>query len=1270
MSEAMERIEPLWEQVGKLAREGQYQKAISLAQQVCELLKKKVGTQDPRFARGLRGLALLHTVAQDLAAALPQQRQALEIVRAAWGMHHPDFAIWLDELAELYRRIGDPAVALHPCREALAVRCAALGKRHPDFAQNLNRLAALYAELGDHSTALLLLRYALEVRSASRGERHPVFAQSLDHLAELYVKMGDQAAALPLFRRALEMRSTSRGKRRPPDFAQSLDRLAALYAEKGGHAEALPLYRQALEVCRAALGEGHPVFTQSLNRLAELYRKMGDLAGALPLYRQALEDCRAARGERHPDFAQSLNRLAWLYEEMGDYAAALPLCRQALEIRRAALGEAHPHFATSLANLAELYRRMGDLAAALPLCRQALEIERAALGEAHPHFAQDLNNLALLYSEMGDHAAALPLHRQALEVRRAALGEAHPDFAQSLLNLGVEYARMKDYAAALPLFRQALEIRRAALGEAHPDFAFCLNGLAQLYLAMEDYTAALPLFRQALEIRRAALGEAHPNFAQSLNNLAELYQAMGDHATALPLLRQALEVRRAALGEAHPDFGHSLQNLARLYIALGRPSEALPLMEQAAAVDDRMIGQTFSVASERQRTAFLTTVHFEQEKFLSLVWGELASSREAVRAALSLVLRRKAVGAESLATQRDALLGTKYPALGDRFQEWVTLRMQIARKILEGPDLEGVTAHQHLLDQWQSQKERLEAELVQQIPEMNLEQRLRAADAHAIALALPPGAALVEFLRFHVIDFKTDARRKRQPARYLAFVLPALAPEQVQMIDLGEAEPIDSLIADFRSGITSVAENRDDRNLVRLLSHSAPATADTPGVRLRAAVFDKLSPALNGCQRLLLAPDGDLCRLPFEVLPLGDGRRLLDAYRISYVSVGRDVLRFRAGSSRQPGKPLVAADPDFDFGVEVEIARSEQPKAAEPPPRPGFWSRLFGLFWAAPARKSAPTPTLCPPSTPVGPAPSRLSRDLDRSQYHFARLPGTRAEGERIGRRLSVQPLLTGAALEGRLKACRSPRILHLATHGFFLADQQRDLDQFGRSQELLDIGETPGLERLSGPGMENPMLRSGLALAGANTFLRGAALPADAEDGLLTAEDVAGLDLLDTELVVLSACETGLGAIHTGEGVFGLRRAFIVAGAKTLVMSLWKVPDLATAFLMDRFYENLLTRGLDRDLALREAQRSARDVTIGQLKEEWLTPAMIERFAGGAGDAQRHLQQLTAQPDSERPFQHPFFWGAFICQGDPSPLPLMAEVGPFARGQSTGGNV
>jgi CHAT domain-containing protein len=395
------------------------------------------------------------------------------------------------------------------------------------------------------------------------------------------------------------------------------------------------------------------------------------------------------------------------------------------------------------------------------------------------------------------------------------------------------------------------------------------------------------------------------------------------------------------------------------------------------------------------------------------------------------------------------------------------------------------------------------------------------------------------------------------------------------MIDLGEAEPVDRLIADFRAGIIAESEQGGRRDIVRQQECTTPAPADA-GTELREAVLDKLSPALGGRSRLLIAPDGDLTRLPFEALPIAHGQHVIDAYQISYLSCGRDVLRLGAGATGQSGPPLIVADPDFDLLVQ------------ERPPL-HLESSAF--------------------------IQGRVSRDLGRDcdAYHFDRLPGTRIEGQRLGTLVGVEPWLDDAALESRLKSeCHSPRILHLATHGFFLPDQEHELDRAGRGFGFNIDGftrSTDGLGSFSGPMMENPMLRSGLALAGANTWLKARTPPEEAEDGLLTAEDVTGLDLLATELVVLSACETGLGRIGLGEGVFGLRRAFVLAGAKTLVMSLWKVPDEPTCELMVEFYRRLLA-GDARAEALRQARLALRGK-----------------------------------------YPAPYYWGAFICQGDPSPL-------------------
>jgi CHAT domain-containing protein len=617
------------------------------------------------------------------------------------------------------------------------------------------------------------------------------------------------------------------------------------------------------------------------------------------------------------------------------------------------------------------------------------------------------------------------------------------------------------------------------------------------------------------------------------------------------------------------------------------------------------------------------------------------------------VLRRKALGAEALAAQRDAVLGGRYPALKEKLRELITLREQIVRRELAGPGSEIREIHEQFLATWRARRDRLEADLARQIPEMGLGTRLEGVDCEAVASALPEGSALVEFIRFSPCDFgpdpgiqgraaaeafrhRVDRNRKEIPAtrhrafplgplasdrrirpgrsksgrkswrtegptgdaarwhppRYLAFILMSGQHDRVQMIDLGEAKVIDGLIADFRESIGGDFRSWGYRDVVKMQSAPDVPQRIDAGRALRAAVFDPLAPTLDGRKRLLMAPDGDLSWLPFEVLATDDGRRLIEEYRFSYLSAGRDILRNGIDTPARSSAALVVADPDFDL---IGVNRR----------RGGFWSHLPG--------KARP----CPISERRGacqfqradPADARHSRDLDRGVLHFTRLPGTRLEGEAIARLLGVAPWLGSLALEGRLKSrCRSPRIVHLATHGFYLEDQGDCLDRWRD-----DFGVTDGLvispNRLLGRSPENPLLRSGLALAGANTWLRRRALPVEAEDGLLTAEDVSGLDLLATELVVLSACETGLGQVHVGEGVFGLRRAFMLAGAKTLVMSLWKVPDEPTRELMEDFYGRLLA-GEGRAEALRQAQL-----------------AMKEKY-----------------PD-------PFYWGAFICQGDPSRL-------------------
>ena len=258
---------------------------------------------------------------------------------------------------------------------------------------------------------------------------------------------------------------------------------------------------------------------------------------------------------------------------------------------------------------------------------------------------------------------------------------------------------------------------------------------------------------------------------------------------------------------------------------------------------------------------------------------------------------------------------------------------------------------------------------------------------------------------------------------------------------------------------------------------------------------------------------------------------ILEDSLISYITTSRDLIALNNSTITigSHNNSLVIADPDFDLSTS-EIPSNNIPSKS-----------IFA--YAIPTIHSQNNKSTY-----------RQSRDLDPRSLNFNRLKGTREEGQSIAELLHVTPYMDQKVLESDIKSYASPNILHIATHGFFLPNQKNDK----KTANIKNLGkiEPKALDRLSAGHLDNPMLRSGLALAGVNTWLKNGHLIKEAEDRCLTAEDVTGWNLSNTELVVLSACETGLGDIVTGEGVFGLRRAFVLAGGQTLVMSLWKVPD------------------------------------------------------------------------------------------------------------------
>ncbi len=1234
MKEITENLIKLNLQVVQLFQQGNLKQAMIVGQQALNLAQKNTEKEHPAIADSLNNIAELYRLQGRYLEAQPLYLQALAIRKNLFGDEHPDIAQALNNIAALYFLQGSYTEAEQKYLEALALWKRLLGDEHPDVATSLNNIAELYREQGRYLESEQIHLETLAMRKRLWGSQHPDIVQSLNNLAILYESQRRYSDAEKMHINALNMRKSLLGNENP-DVAASFNNLAALYHSQGRYSEAERNYLETLTIWESLLDE-HPDVATTLNNLAELYREQGHYLKAEQMHLDVLAMKKRLLGDKHPNITSSLNNIAQIYQEQGRYLEAEQNYLEALELRKHLFGSEHPDVATSLNDLAVVYTYQGRYQKAEKIYLQALAMIKRLRGNEHLDVANNLNNLAELYCQQGRYSEAEQKHLEALTIKKYLLGDEHPDVAISLSNIAKIYRFQGRYLEAEQKHMLALAMRKRLLGSDHRDVAASLNSLAVLYDAQFNYSQAEKLLLEALaiakkqsvehplvascmnnlaviyscqgrfldaeqihlsvlKIRKHILGEEHPEIALILNNLAEMYFAQGRYPEAEQKYVEVLEMRQRLLGEEHPDVARSLNNLATVLTATDRPTNSLSYRRQAIAIHDKMIDSIFAFSSESDRLSFLQKIRANFDLFLSLVHKHLSNSENAKQAAFDLVLKRKALTASALAAQNEALSSGRYPHLTEKFRQLGDLSAQLIHLTFSIPPTVDLTTYQENLAQLQAQHNNLQKQLASQVPEIQLFEQ--PSDRYAVASALPSNSILVEFVRFNVFNFHAvtaNAEAQWQPAHYLAFILISGQPDAVQMIDLGEAQPIDYLIQQFCLLASDYTKKTLAWGKKTLLEPKLPIKPYNPtaAIELSKALFHPIRELVRSCKHLIFAPDGDLNLVPLQILPFDRTvtKLLMDEYTISYLSVGRDVLRSQAQPTRTANVPLVIADPDFDLASDqTSIIRD---------------------------RKAEFVNTL--------------------GSVHLSRAPGTRFLGESVAQKLKNARLyLDSEAISTRLTTNPCPSIMLIATHGLFLPDSQQQ-------SPALEHNLLSG-ERFSTVKVENPMMRSGLAFAGANTWLSGATLPTPVGKGFVFAQDIASLDLWANELTVLSACDTARGDIKIGEGVFGLRRAFAVAGTKTLVMSLWKVPDKATALLMKHFFDNLQS-GMGRADALQNAQAYIRKITVNQLRQSALGIEVLKELLG--------VRELSASSkidcqEKDTPLEHPFYWGAWICQGD-----------------------
>ena len=903
-----------------------------------------------------------------------------------------------------------------------------------------------------------------------------------------------------------------------------------------------------------------------------------------------------------------LTRQGLALRDKGEYDASLEVLQRAHGMVSQLFGEEHENAATSLRHLAEAHRQLRDYPLAERLYRRALAIVERIHGPGHRDVGWALNNLAVVLDDMGRHSLALPLLHRSLDILERQERQDELLLPKTLMNLGNVYSAIGEYAKAESAYKRAQALIEAGRNEGHGVYPNLLMSLGKVHEYMGDGALAGELMQRALDIEERTLGPRHPEYGTSLNNVGNFWIDQRMPARAEPMFRRSLAILEAALGKDNSRIAAPLTNLADALRVLGRRDEARSLNERSLAIVDKTLGAD----------------HFGRAVVLRNL-ARLSRDEGDMSGALRLFQ-------ESLAILQHPL-GPNHPDVPEMLAETAAIAWAQGRLHDAGNVLAHVAAvHEHItqsaLAAGNERQQRIYLDTLRTGTDIILSFHLRGAphDPSAARLAattilqrkgrvLEAVAETTGMLRRKLSPEDLDlldrlravrAERARLAVAGLEWGIAATPPRERELDE--KQRSIESRISERGAALAdtersfSVDELRaalpPDAVLVewiayRPLDHRAgDALADRGAARYAAYVFRRQgepigvdladAQSVDGLVARFREAMSDPARTDATALARQLDALLLQPLRPYFGRAHRlllspdgslNLIPFAALRDRQ-GRALLERHSISYLGSGRELLRPRLARPVTPP-----------LLLAAPDFEAAPPDGTPSPRMAAAPDLSRGRARRDAAiPWPFAPLPATHDEAKAIRRLVPGMRVHVGsAASKAALHDVRGPAIVHIATHGFFVSAPR-------------GAPQSP----------ENGLLLSGLALAGANRT------DDPAENGILTALEAASLDLWGTQLVVLSACDTGVGSVHAGEGVYSLRRALAMAGSQTQVVSLWKVDDEATRDLMTRYYSRLV-RGEDRVDAMRRIQ----------------------------------LELMRRA----RPFDHPYYWAGFIVAGARGPV-------------------
>ena len=995
-------------------------------------------------------------------------------------------------------------------------------------AYDLSNLALVKKMKGENKEAIPIIKRALQFIRKAKGELNLDYASMTQNLASLYEEVGEYQESKNCLQKVAQI-YVEISEPENLDLATALIMLGQANLSLYEIDEAETLFNRALEIRKNILGTTHPEYGEVLSNLAVLYERKGDFNSSEKLFIQSLQITEQMVGNQHPDYAHDLNNLAALYDSMGNYSESIRLYLKSIDIHKTQLQVSFKIYATTVNNLAVAYSKIGDYRKEERLLHESLMLHKDHFGPQHPDYALALSNSAKLHIDLGNYEVAKNELEIAKNIYLKALGGNHPDYAMTLALLAILYYSSWNFVEAEKLNIEALNLLESGIGIDTNEYSTVLNNIALVYLALSDYERAKIKITESIEISRRLLGKDHPDLNKPLLNLALILTKLGDFKEAEEIFTSTAQRIKQIFGETHTDYLAALIQFCELKIACQEYSEASSIILSALEIKQKQARNTFAVLSQFEKYTFVKKDDGVYD--IAIALQNLDPHNSSIRL-YENILFRKGLVLNSTMNVKHFFSASNHDDLKNLYEEWQNRLIALNR--FQNMTIQQREIVKSDIQRLEEEAEELDKRINQISSELSGFLILPDYNWCTIRDTLKQDEIILDFVKYQ--NFSEVSVKKY---RYGVFIT-RQEYDTPYFLDLIDGELFESeLLSRYFDNLLTIENKYFEGKFSGLIS-DRKKSPDYSGIY--EGFIAPLLSRLENIKKLYLILDGEMHRINFNTIQNPDtGRYLIEDFEITQILSPHALTLVK---SLKPHKrtAVLFGYPNFDSSLEMVTDIN-----------------IPGKF------DSSETLT--------------LPNIKENVAINYPPLPGTLEEVELLEELLhinnwEVESFIQDDANETNLKKVKSPTLLLVATHGYFDLKGETDIK----------LNDTVIYETKK--AFNDPMLKSGLLLAGANNFLsaKDQARMFFAENGIFTAHEATMLDLFETDIVILSACDSGTGEIKRGEGVFGLQRGFFSAGAKSVLMSLWKVDDNSTKELMGRFVKKY-AKGIGKQTALRETQ-------------------------------------------------------------------------------------